>query len=655
MVSQFNELDSLAKDPAKESTPKKFDKFSEYTADRIFNDDGSMRSELLPLVIRRDRLVPLISGIAEAYADCVCQTFGPGGYDTIIEMANGVITTKDGWTVAKHLTLRLNADLTALGRMVLDVAANVNLKAGDATTTAILVAHELNTRMQKLISKWSSENIPMYEIKKGLEESVEMICKRIMGERIPMDTLSKEDQLDAIYNVALVSSNWNDIPATIIQKIYKETWNPYIRVERSGGTELDFKIVHGYDMKAMLCLPEYYTNNPSRQAAVHKNPIVLMFDFDVRATQMTIPLSLIASALEANGIPLVIMAPGYENDFIKGLNRVCAQNQILGKSIPNMTCVRVFMSHQGEKDLYRDFSIILGAKLIGNDTQDDFLEMCQDLRMLFARVQELRKNKNPDVDPETNPETLEKQLNEMVTAAANYATSFGGSCKELEITSKVVTAEIDESLWTEAQVSRVKELREFVNAKLASAVAKSESLSAILMEVGDLRTRLSKLSCNSGVIKVGGYGDADIQAKMDALDDAISACRSVYENGYVIGGNYAVPAVCYDIVMKLNSNTLSYEIVRAICESFIQCIMLVHSNYYGSVPSNISDIIEQAINVRMAYNVITKLLDPRLIESPMIPIEILRGSMRLVKLIATSNQYIYKKYTVSELIGADNI
>lgn len=644
-----------------QAAPKKFDKFESYTQEAVFDSEGNLYAEKLPLVIRRDKLAPLISGIAQTYADCVCQTFGPGGYDSIIEMTNGVITTKDGWMVAKSLTLRLNADLTALGRMVLDVAANVNLKVGDATTTAILVANELNKRMQKLIAHWESINVPMYVIKEALEYCVTMVCDQVWKNRTSLGPLPEEQRLNAIENVAKVSSNWNIVIAAIIRDIYKKTDNPYIRVERAGGTELSYDIVHGYDMKGMLHLPEHYVNSPAKEAAVLKNPIILMFDFDVRATQMMLPLTLIGSALATKNIPLVIMAPGFENDFVKGLGRVCNQNSSVGKPIPNMICVKMFLEHQGDRDMYRDFSMILGANLIGNDTQDEFLEMCNDLRKQYALVQEAAKKMN--LGPATGEEAkkasaefneVQNNLNELVVSATNYATTYCGSCEELEVGAKRVVATIDESMWTKEQVARIKDLRNFVKAKLDSAVKKSDSLSAILIDVGDLRTRYSKLSCNSGVIKVGGYGDGDIKAKMDALDDAISACRSVYENGYTLGGNYAVPQACFEI-KKTDLTPMQFQIIGAICESFLQCIMLVHTNYFGKLREDFNEIVQESIERKAPYNVIEDEYDPELIESPVVSMEVLRGSMRLVKLIATSNQYLYKKYTVSELIGADDV
>ena len=91
-------------------------------------------------VLNKTELRNIVREICGVYASVVGQTYGPGGKDAIIQFPNGVFTTKDGWTVAKNLSLGLDADLNALGRMILDVAANVNLKVGDCTTTAILAA-----------------------------------------------------------------------------------------------------------------------------------------------------------------------------------------------------------------------------------------------------------------------------------------------------------------------------------------------------------------------------------------------------------------------------------------------------------------------------------------------------------------------------------
>ena len=204
----------------------------------------------------------------------------------------------------------------------------------------------------------------------------------------------------------------------------------------------------------------------------------------------------------------------------------------------------------------------------------------------------------------------------------------------------------------------------------------------ILRDVSDYRTRISKLSCNSGIIHVGGYGDADLLAAKDSLDDAISACRSAYDFGYTGGGNYAVLCAIDELTTELNSNVgqdfhgineKSLPIIRDILDmiedTFISCIFTVASNFFDSDVSEIvvanpnvgaedvffQDAMFMCVERGEAYDVINQRSNPDLIEPVIASVEVLKGSMRLVKLIASSSQYLYKNFTTEELIGAKDI
>lgn len=185
-------------------------------------------------VLGTKELRAVLSEITQKYADCVSQTYGPGGKDTIIQTPNGVFVTKDGWTVAQNLRLGLDADLNSLSKMVLDVAANVNLKVGDGTTTAILVANYLNQGIINYIEEYPDK--PMYVIKKELVDVVNLVCDKLMKNAKKLNADGDEigdDAIKIIRNIALVSTNWNDSYADMIAEIYKKTMNPYIRVENS--------------------------------------------------------------------------------------------------------------------------------------------------------------------------------------------------------------------------------------------------------------------------------------------------------------------------------------------------------------------------------------------------------------------------------------
>ena len=152
--------------------------------DRLKKDSSGIT---IPVrVIKQDRLREIIGEICGVYVDVVGQTYGPGGKDAIIQFPNGVFTTKDGWTVAKNLSLGLDADLNALGRMILDVAANVNLKVGDCTTTAILAASYLTVQVMDYLE--NHNEIPMFVTKRLLVEAINLICDELMETATPINT-----------------------------------------------------------------------------------------------------------------------------------------------------------------------------------------------------------------------------------------------------------------------------------------------------------------------------------------------------------------------------------------------------------------------------------------------------------------------------------
>lgn len=659
-----------------EKAVESFDKFADFTPKKMVGKN--LTSKDLSLVIDRGPLVSLISAIAKAYADCVRNTYGPGGYDTIIEDTNKVYTTKDGWTVARNLNMRLNSDLAALGRMVLDVPANVNLKVGDCTTTAILAAHELNVRVQESVEYLTKQkNVPMYEIKRLLVDAVEQVCDEVLTQSHDLASESFTDQVLALRDIALVSTNWNTKFADIIASIYQKTKNVHIRVEQGVGTKTIFDVIEGYDMPGFIQLPEYYVNDPVHQCYTDKHPIILMLDFEGRGIRFAEALSLIGEQLRAMNMPFVVTSPGFDNDFIKYINR---SNQVTlrdhGKTL-NVHPVVIHHLKAIDKNLYSDMAIILGAILVGNDNQDDFMSMITDVQNSVAEYSQAMNGIKNDSEIKNDEAAMklmqekEQAMSSTVAAAAKYIVNLCGSCDTITVDNRIVVFRIDKGMWTESQITRVNELTESVSGQLQKAISKSESLSAILGEVYDLRTRLGKLSCLSGIIRVGGYGDGDIKAVMDSFDDAIGACRSAFNGGYTVGGCYAIPMACHRLAASKTDPDKLNPFIKDIFNAFYACIRIAYNNYVGlqdqlkdedASPSDLkpynggdTNPILDAIAAGEPYDIIAGKCAKRFIEPTMASIESLRGAMRLVKLIATSNQYLYKKYTVSELIGAKDL
>lgn len=614
-------------------------------------------------VLGTEELRAVLSEITQKYADCVGQTYGPGGKDTIIQTPNGVFVTKDGWTVAQNLRLGLDADLNSLSKMVLDVAANVNLKVGDGTTTAILVANYLNQGVINYIEEYPDK--PMYVIKKELVDVVNLVCDKLMknAKKLNVDGDTIDDNtIKIIRNIALVSTNWNDSYADMIAEIYKKTMNPYIRVENSGSDKSYVDYINGYDMKGAILIRDYYVNDYAKGAAVVHNPMILMFDYDI-TDNMIQTLSAVASVAASRGRKIVIMAPGFQVNFIKALQNYNDTLIRKGEDVLPLYPVQVWMKHPVERAMYSDMSITLNGKIINKEDRD-LADMFNDLVNLLSKPKPAQEKNETGDEYNARMAEILNERKVMIAGAYQYLEQYAGNCGILTIDDKNVVAEGLQSDYQRMITERVERLK----GELDRMVAQCDSLSMILRDVADYRTRISKLSCNSGIIKVGGYGDADLKSSRDALDDAISACRAAYEYGCIEGGNYAIPAAITDMLDVGTNDGPNYDLwplLDIIKESFVKCIRLVCCNFYDKEPEDIHvkgddsatlvNTINEGISSHVPYNVISGKYDKDLLEPVISSVEILKGSMRLVKLMATSSQYLYQHFTTDELIGAKDI
>jgi len=85
----------------------------------------------------------LLTGL-KAISDNVGLTYGPLGKNIVIDKGDGdPLLTKDGVTVAKHISLRKRNNNIGC-KLLSTVAGNTNEYAGDGTTTATVVAGELS-------------------------------------------------------------------------------------------------------------------------------------------------------------------------------------------------------------------------------------------------------------------------------------------------------------------------------------------------------------------------------------------------------------------------------------------------------------------------------------------------------------------------------
>ena len=108
-------------------------------------------------------------------AKAVKVTLGPKGRNVVINKGFGSpLSTKDGVTVAKEIALKDKFENMG-AQLVKEVASKTSDKAGDGTTTAIVLAEAIFTAGVKNVAAGSN---PM-SLKRGIDKAVEAITKAL--------------------------------------------------------------------------------------------------------------------------------------------------------------------------------------------------------------------------------------------------------------------------------------------------------------------------------------------------------------------------------------------------------------------------------------------------------------------------------------------
>lgn len=579
------------------------------------------------------RMLQIVTDVANA----VIPTYGPYGQNTLVQSVDTVYSTKDGWTVLQNLNYPYNGVNNALKKLIQDCAQSVLLKAGDGTTTVTLLAQRMYQGIydEYISSEEKRAKYNVKEIEFALREVVEAICNSMITSAVSItdDNLEK-----SIKQLALISTNWDEEMSDFIVDIYKKTKNPIIKFENSGTERSYVEYTEGYDLKGQLILSDYYLTNPEKGQCSVENPAVLMFNYDI-GEDLVAPLSMIADHFwNKEHKLLVIMAPGFHQNFINGLSSVNASKLRSGNDVVPCVPIKYFVNMNIDKDCAQDLSVLLGTIMVAKENKD-MSEMFSDV------MQSISMYSKAKMDTSVDKQTEEQYQMEMLTTinvAYEYLSSIAGTCGKLVATDKYILASELNNADTKTLNERKEKLAYEIDAKMKEAAALSMITEGIRMK----RIRLGKLQLNMGTIYVGGFGDAHLKSRRDALDDATKACEAAYTgDGYTIGGCISPLLAISNIRDKMNT-PLKEKLCTIIENSYYGVIEAMYNNKYIGKKSNteLDVIIKSAVESGKGYNLITEEYDESLISPVACDVEILKGVMSLIIVIVGTNQMIIQDF-----------
>ena len=298
----------------------------------VFHDDARER------VCRGVRLLAAAVGV----------TLGPRGRTVILERDWGSPQiVNSGVLVAR--AVELPDRFENLGAQLLrEVASRTSEMAGDGTTTATVLAHQMIEEGQRFLAAGLN---PM-ALKRGIERAVEAAVAELRRVARPCAT-SQE-----IAHVASISAN-NDrsIGALLAQAMDKVGREGAVTIEDGSGMASELSVVEGLQFDRGFLSP-YFINDAERQAAVLEDCAILLHDRRLSSLKDLLPL--LEEVVKA-GRPLLVVAEEVDSDALATL----VVNTIRGTL---KTCA-VKAPGFGERRhaMLQDLAVLTGAKVISDE------------------------------------------------------------------------------------------------------------------------------------------------------------------------------------------------------------------------------------------------------------------------------------------------
>ncbi len=289
----------------------------------------------------------ILKGV-QTLASTVKVTLGPKGRNVAIDKSYGAPqVTKDGVTVAKEIELEDKHENMG-AQMVKEVASKTADKAGDGTTTAIVLAEAIYSEGLRNVTAGAN---PM-SLKKGIEKAVEVVIKELKNQSKPIQSSTE------IAQVATISANGDteigDIIAKAMDRVGKDGT---ITVEEAKGFETTLEVVEGMNFDRGY-LSAYFVTNTEKLEAQLDDTFVLIYEKKISAMKEFLP---ILQAVAETGKPLLIIAEDIEGEALATLvvNRIRAGLKVCAVKAPGFGDRR--------KAMLEDIAILTGGQFINEE------------------------------------------------------------------------------------------------------------------------------------------------------------------------------------------------------------------------------------------------------------------------------------------------
>ena len=321
----------------------------------------------------------------------VSVTMGPFGRNVLIEKEHGeVITTKDGVTVAKTITLE--DPIENMAATVIKQAAQKTVDAaGDGTTTSTVLAHSIASQALDATSHASTNAT---QIKRGIEAAVKEIVAKL--KEMSVDITGEEQ----IKQVATLSANGDteigELVATAIEKVGRDG---VVTVEESRSGETSLEVVEGLQFDRGY-KSHYFVTDNATMTAVLNDPLVLIYDKKISTIKDILPLLEKVSAEQKS---LLLIAEDIEGEALATL----VMNK--GRGALKVAAVKAPGFGDLRDQMLEDMAILTGATVISSNRGMSLSKLNMDW-LGKARIVTVGKETTTIVDGKGDAEKIEERV-----------------------------------------------------------------------------------------------------------------------------------------------------------------------------------------------------------------------------------------------------
>eukprot|EP00529_Nitzschia_sp_RCC80_P012860 CAMPEP_0113484912 /NCGR_PEP_ID=MMETSP0014_2-20120614/24211_1 /TAXON_ID=2857 /ORGANISM="Nitzschia sp." /LENGTH=593 /DNA_ID=CAMNT_0000378539 /DNA_START=94 /DNA_END=1875 /DNA_ORIENTATION=- /assembly_acc=CAM_ASM_000159 len=298
------------------------------------------------VTFREESRRALVSGINQV-ANAVKVTLGPKGRNVVLERNYGAPEiVNDGVTIAREISLR-DPEENVGARLIQEVAAKSDSKAGDGTTTSTIMTQAIvNNGMRAVTS-----GINPVALNRGIRKAAVLVSEIIK------DLAKQVDGVDDLKNVATIASGSVEMGRIIAQASDKVGETGSTVIEESQPLFDGIEFTEGLTIDRGYISP-YMVKDQERQVAELVNPKVLVTDAKIDNVNDVVPL---LEQLVKSKDPLLIIAEDVTGEALSAL----VVNKMRG--VLDVVAIKAPGFGNRRREYTQDIAIATGASFVAEE------------------------------------------------------------------------------------------------------------------------------------------------------------------------------------------------------------------------------------------------------------------------------------------------